>query len=163
MATLDIYEQERLFDRPIALYPHWENSAMSLKGVKHVIDVRCFALIGAIEMAPRPGETRRKGVLKPAKHCYDNGAWVRAIGDSLVLSPPLIISEAEITDIFTIIHDAIEGDGITLTLLRGTTMDIAGKHIVITGAASGIGRAMAQRFHAEGAAKLFLVDLNEAP
>ena len=42
-------------------------------------------------------------------------------------------------------------------------MDIAGKHIVITGAASGIGRAMAQRFHAEGAAKLFLVDLNEAP
>ena len=42
-------------------------------------------------------------------------------------------------------------------------MYIAGKHIVITGAASGIGRAMAQRFHAEGAAKLFLVDLNEAP
>ena len=42
-------------------------------------------------------------------------------------------------------------------------MDIAGKNIVITGAASGIGRAMAQRFHAEGAAKLFLVDLNEAP
>ena len=36
-------------------------------------------------------------------------------------------------------------------------MDIAGKHIVITGAASGIGRAMAQRFHAEGAAKLFLL------
>ena len=54
MATLDIYEQERLFDRPKALYPHWESSAMSLKGVKHVIDVRCFALIGAIEMAPRP-------------------------------------------------------------------------------------------------------------
>ena len=42
-------------------------------------------------------------------------------------------------------------------------MDIAGKHIVITGAASGIGRAMAHRFHAEGAAKLFLVDLNEVP
>ncbi len=107
MATLDIYEQERLFDRPIALYPHWENSAMSLKGVKHVIDVRCFALIGAIEMAPRPGEPGARGA-EAAKQCYDNGAWVRAIGDSLVLSPPLIISEAEITDIFAIIYDAIE-------------------------------------------------------
>jgi NAD(P)-dependent dehydrogenase (short-subunit alcohol dehydrogenase family) len=41
-------------------------------------------------------------------------------------------------------------------------MDIAGKNILITGAASGIGKAMAQRFHAEGAAKLFLADLNEA-
>jgi beta-alanine--pyruvate transaminase len=107
MATLDIYEQERLFERPKALYPHWESSAMSLKGVKHVIDVRCFALIGAIEMAPRPGEPGARGA-EAAKHCYDNGAWVRAIGDSLVLSPPLIISEEEITDIFTIIHDAIE-------------------------------------------------------
>ena len=34
-------------------------------------------------------------------------------------------------------------------------MDIAGKHIVITGAASGIGRAMAQRFHAEGPPSYF--------
>ena len=58
-------------------------------------------------MAPRPGEPGARGA-EAAKHCYDNGAWVRAIGDSLVLSPPLIISEAEITDIFTIIHDAIE-------------------------------------------------------
>ena len=62
MATLDIYEQERLFERPKALYPHWESSAMSLKGVKHVIDVRCFALIGAIEMAPRPGEPGSRGL-----------------------------------------------------------------------------------------------------
>jgi len=39
-------------------------------------------------------------------------------------------------------------------------MDIKGKNIVITGAASGIGRAMARRFHAEGASQLVLADLN---
>ena len=38
-------------------------------------------------------------------------------------------------------------------------MDIAGKNIVITGAASGIGRALARRFKAEGAAGLCLADL----
>ena len=39
-------------------------------------------------------------------------------------------------------------------------MDIAGKNIVITGAASGIGRALARRFKAEGAAGLCLADLD---
>jgi beta-alanine--pyruvate transaminase len=42
-----------------------------------------------------------------AKRCYEKGAWVRPIGDSLVLSPPLIISEAEIKRIFGIIGEAI--------------------------------------------------------
>ncbi len=41
-------------------------------------------------------------------------------------------------------------------------MDLAGKNIFITGAASGIGRAMARRFHAEGAARLYLTDVTEA-
>ena len=41
-------------------------------------------------------------------------------------------------------------------------MDLSGKNIVITGAASGIGRAMARRFHAEGAGRLYLTDVNEA-
>ncbi len=39
-------------------------------------------------------------------------------------------------------------------------MDIAGKNIVITGAASGIGRALARCFKAEGAAGLCLADLD---
>jgi NAD(P)-dependent dehydrogenase (short-subunit alcohol dehydrogenase family) len=39
-------------------------------------------------------------------------------------------------------------------------MDIRGKVVVVTGAASGIGKAMAQRFHADGAAGLILADLD---
>jgi beta-alanine--pyruvate transaminase len=42
------------------------------------------------------------------RYCYENGVWVRNIGDSLVLSPPLIISEEEITRIFNVIGSAIE-------------------------------------------------------
>ena len=39
-------------------------------------------------------------------------------------------------------------------------MDLKGRFAVITGAASGIGRAAARRFAAEGAAGLVLADLN---
>lgn len=40
-------------------------------------------------------------------------------------------------------------------------MDIKGKKIVVTGAASGIGRALARRFQAEGAAQIVLTDVNQ--
>ncbi len=40
-------------------------------------------------------------------------------------------------------------------------MDIAGKVVVITGGASGIGKAMAERFHAGGARAILVADLNE--
>ncbi len=42
-------------------------------------------------------------------------------------------------------------------------MRIEGKVAVVTGAASGIGRALARRFKAEGAAGLALADLKEGP
>lgn len=41
-------------------------------------------------------------------------------------------------------------------------MEIEGRIIVVTGAASGIGRALAQRFHADGAKQVVCADLNEA-
>ena len=41
-------------------------------------------------------------------------------------------------------------------------MDIKGKSALVTGAASGIGRALAQHLAARGAAKLILIDIDEA-
>jgi NAD(P)-dependent dehydrogenase (short-subunit alcohol dehydrogenase family) len=41
-------------------------------------------------------------------------------------------------------------------------MELADKIVVVTGAASGIGKAMAERFHREGAAKVVVADLDEA-
>jgi beta-alanine--pyruvate transaminase len=107
MATLSIYEQEGLFSRAVTLNDHWMDSALKVRDAAKVIDVRCFALMAAVEMEPRPGEPMQRGI-EAAKICYENGIWVRNIGDSLVLSPPLIISEEEITRTFEVIASAIE-------------------------------------------------------
>lgn len=107
MATLEIYEEEALFTRALELHEHWMDCAMALKDLKNVIDIRCFALIGAVEMASRPGEPMQRGI-EAGKHCYKNGIWARNIGDALVLSPPLIISKDEISKIFEVMAEAIE-------------------------------------------------------
>jgi beta-alanine--pyruvate transaminase len=107
MATLDIYEQENLFPRAATLNDHWMDSALGLSGLEKVIDIRCFALLAAIEIEPRADAAMQRGT-EAAKICYENGIWVRNIGDVLVLSPPLIITEAEISHIFEVIGQAIE-------------------------------------------------------
>ncbi|MCH7741260.1 MAG: aspartate aminotransferase family protein [Proteobacteria bacterium] len=107
MATLDIYEREDLFARAAMLNDHWMDSALELRDLAKVIDIRCFALMAAIEMEPRPGEAMQRGV-EAGKICYENGVWVRNIGDALVLSPPLIINEEEISRTFEVIAKAIE-------------------------------------------------------
>lgn len=106
MATLDIYEQEGLFTRAIELNDHWMDNALRLQGEPNVIDVRCLAFIGAVELAPRRGQPMQRG-MEAGKRCYENGVWVRNIGDALVLSPPLIISEEEITRVFDTILEAV--------------------------------------------------------
>ncbi len=107
MATLDIYEEESLLTRAADLNEHWMNCALSVQGVEKVIDIRCYALLAAVEMQPRPGEPMARGV-EAARICYEKGVWVRNIGDALVLSPPLIVSKDEITRIFEVISQAIE-------------------------------------------------------
>jgi beta-alanine--pyruvate transaminase len=67
-------------------------------------------LIGAIELTPRDGAPGERGAAI-AQHCYQNGLWSRAILDTIVLSPPLIISAEEITEIFSIIANAINEVG----------------------------------------------------
>jgi beta-alanine--pyruvate transaminase len=105
-AALDIYEEEKLFSRVETLGEHWMNEALSLKNESKVIDVRCLPLIGAIEVAPRSGAPMQRGI-EIAKKCYDKGLWARNIGDAIVLSPPLIITKEQITEVFAIIQESI--------------------------------------------------------
>ncbi|MDH5737235.1 MAG: aspartate aminotransferase family protein [Gammaproteobacteria bacterium] len=107
MATLDIYEKEDLFSKAIAVEDHWMDSMLNLRDHPNVVDIRCFGLIGAIDIKPRPGAAMQRGI-EAARTCYEKGLWVRNIGDTLVFSPPLIISQGEIEEIFDIVGRIIE-------------------------------------------------------
>ena len=61
LATLDTYAEEGLFDRPNELASYFEDGVHSFRGLPHVVDCRNLQLIGAVELAPRPGAPGARG------------------------------------------------------------------------------------------------------
>ena len=106
LATLDLYRDEGLFERALEFEDYWTDAIHSLKGAPHVIDLRTMGLVAGIELAPRPGApTKRATELFQA--CFDHGLLVRATGDIIALSPPLIVSKPQIDEMVGIIADRL--------------------------------------------------------
>ncbi len=100
LATLDVYQEEGLLTRAQHLETLWGDAVASLKDHPHVIDTRSIGLIGAIELASRPGAPGRRA-LDAHIQCFERGLLVRMTGDILALSPPLILDENHIDQIFS--------------------------------------------------------------
>jgi len=107
LATLDVYRDEGLFENARALAPYWEDALHSLKGRPHVIDLRNIGIMGAVELQSRadgPG----KRAYDVFTRCYEAGLLVRATGDTLALSPPLMLKKADIDQIFDILGKVLD-------------------------------------------------------
>ena len=96
LATLDVYQKEGLLTRAAALGPQLEDAVHSLKGLPHVIDIRNYGLIGGIELEPRAGKPGARG-FEVFLNCFERGVMVRVTGDTLALSPPLIVEPKQLT------------------------------------------------------------------
>lgn len=99
LATLDIYQSEGLLQRVQSIQDTWAAAAHSLKGTRHVIDIRNLGLLAGIELEPIPHQPGKRGFQTFLK-CYEQGVLVRAAGDTIALSPPLIIEPSQIEQLF---------------------------------------------------------------
>ncbi len=106
IATLDVYQEEGLFERARDLAAYWQEAIHSLRDARHVIDIRNLGLIGGIELESRPGAATARA-LEVFDRCYDKGVLIRVTGDIIALSPPLIIEKAHIDQIVETIRSAL--------------------------------------------------------
>src|SRR6201985_2824358 len=99
LATLDIYRDEKLFERANKLEPKFADAVMSLKGLPNVLDIRTVGLTAGIDLASRPDAVGKRGYDAMVSAFHDNDLMLRIAGDTLALTPPLIISEAQIGEV----------------------------------------------------------------
>jgi beta-alanine--pyruvate transaminase len=100
LAALTLYREEGLFERAKKLEPVWADAAMGLKGLPNVLDIRTIGITAGIDLASRPDAVGRRAYDAMEKAFHDEGVMVRNTGDTLALTPPLIVSESQIGEIF---------------------------------------------------------------
>jgi beta-alanine--pyruvate transaminase len=106
IATLQLYKDEELFARAARMAPVLENALHSLKGTRHVIDIRNQGLVGAVELTPRagaPGARAFEAFLKT----YEKGVLVRQTGDIIAIAPALIVEEKQIDQIVSTLQGVL--------------------------------------------------------
>ena len=96
IATLQIYASEHLFERARGLETYWEEAVHMLRQAPNVADVRNIGLVGGIELKPLEGRPGARGS-DVYRRAFDGGLLVRVTGDTIAMSPPLIISESRST------------------------------------------------------------------
>ncbi len=107
IATLNVYKNEGLFERAAELEHYWEEAVHSLKDLEKIIDIRNIGLVAGIELAPSKNKNNSIGY-NCFLRCFEEGLLLRQTGNTMALSPPLIIQKNEIDRIVGILRDVID-------------------------------------------------------
>ncbi len=107
LATLDIYQQEGLFERVASLAGYWQEALHSLRGLPYVIDIRNLGLVGGIELESMPGQPGARA-FDCFLRCYQQGLLIRVTGDIIALSPPLIIEKQQIDQMVDLLTQVLK-------------------------------------------------------
>ena len=107
LAALDVYVEEDIGARVAELEPVFENMLHALRDAPHVVDIRNFGLMGAIELAPRPGAPGARG-MEAHVRCFEQGLMIRHSMDTLAFSPFLTFTPALLEQTFDIVRKVLD-------------------------------------------------------
>ena len=95
-----------MVDRVKELAPHFENAVHSLKGAKHITDIRNFGLAAGLTIDALPGEPARRPY-EIAMAMLQKGFYVRYGGDTIQLAPPFITTPQQIDSLINALGETI--------------------------------------------------------
>ena len=105
LATLKIFEQERLFERARELSGYFQDAMFALQDLGVVADVRGFGLLAGVEVKPGklPGQrgTELQGRL------FDRGLHVKTTGDVAIVAPAFIATREDVDQIAAMLREAL--------------------------------------------------------
>ena len=159
LATVQLYEDEGLFERAKKLEPLWAERAGELRNCPAVADIRSVGLAAGIDLSVVPAAAARIGHEIMHRAFADESMMVRGMGNTLIVAPPLIVSEPQIDQIFTALDRSIRpvhpGDKVTANdsamfveeAIRRTPVHGEYDVVVVGGGPSGIAAAAAAASH----------------
>ena len=113
LETLAIYKERDIVGHVRSIMPEFQAQLRALADHPLVGEARGICLIGAIELVADKATktsfdpTRTVGALA-AKAAQDNGVILRAMGDAVAFSPPLVITSPDIREMFSRVRLALD-------------------------------------------------------
>lgn len=105
LATMDIFEREKLFDRAAELSPYFLDGMFSLEDIPAVTDIRGYGMMAGIDVkaAATPG-TRGPEV---QRQLFNAGLHVKFTGDAGIVAPPLVAEKEHIDRLVDLLRETL--------------------------------------------------------
>ncbi|MGO2201702.1 aspartate aminotransferase family protein [Pseudomonas helleri] len=121
LENIRILREEKIIEKANAeTAPYLQKRLRELNDHPLVGEVRGVGLLGAIELVQDKATRKRyegRGVgMICRQFCFDNGLIMRAVGDTMIIAPPLVISKDEIDELVTKARKCMD---LTLEALQG--------------------------------------------
>ncbi|MXN65996.1 aminotransferase class III-fold pyridoxal phosphate-dependent enzyme [Stappia sp. GBMRC 2046] len=118
--AIEIYQSRDILSRVRALAPQFQERLERLRDHPLVGEVRFKGLVGGVELVAdkttkRPFAANHGVGGICAKHLENHGAILRAIGDTIALCPPMIITSDELSQLFDSLEKALDDTEATVT------------------------------------------------
>ena len=108
IATMQVYHDEKLFERAASMSAAFEQAAHQLKGLPHVKDIRNLGLVCGIELEPLAGKPTARAYEVFERCFWEKNLLIRTTGDIIAISPPLIINHEQIGTLFSTLAEVIQ-------------------------------------------------------
>ena len=108
IATMQVYHDEKLFERAASMSAAFEQAAHQLKGLPHVKDIRNLGLVCGIELEPLLGKPSARAYEVFERCFWEKNLLIRTTGDIIAISPPLIINHEQIGTLFSTLAEVIQ-------------------------------------------------------
>jgi len=105
LAALDLYRDERLFERASDLSGYFLEQVATLRELPLVTDIRGFGMIAGIDVKSDGVPGQRGYVLQ--KKLFDNGLHLKTTGDCAILAPQFVFTRDHIDTTVRILRDTI--------------------------------------------------------
>ncbi|MBB25479.1 MAG: aspartate aminotransferase family protein [Geminicoccus sp.] len=107
LKNMEILEREGILENVLDVSPHFQERLGALSKYEIVGDARGMGLLGCIEGKAEDLEAERRLGQMIDDACEDLGLVVRPLINMAVFSPPLIITHAQVDDLFDILEEAL--------------------------------------------------------
>ena len=108
IATMQVYHDEKLFERAASMSAAFEQAAHQLKGLPHIKDIRNLGMVCGVELESLPGKPTARAYEVFERCFWEKNLLIRTTGDIIALSPPLIINHEQIDTLFSTLAEVIQ-------------------------------------------------------